>query len=111
MSVLGKTVTYPHKIDPTILEFIPRVKARESLTQLPAAGSDLWTAYEFSWLSNRGSPEEGIMKLSYGFRSKNIVESKSLKLYLGGYAYTRFQNKDEVTERIKKDLRSGLAID
>lgn len=110
MTVLGKTTTYPTVIDASILEFIPRSLGRSSLTHVAPHGIDYWTGYEFSWLSSRGSPEEAILKLHYSAQSTHIVESKSLKLYLGGFASTRFGSKAEIIERISSDLRLGLGV-
>lgn len=111
MSVLGKTVTYPQTVDPSILEFIPRSQSRGTISHLPPIGFDYWTAYEFSWLTSRGSPEEAILKLNYPVSSKNIVESKSLKLYLGGYSNSRFASKQDIMSQIRGDLRKGIGTD
>lgn len=93
-----------------ILEFIPRSHARKSLRHIPPEGYDIWTAYEFSWLNNRGSPEEAVLRLKYSAASNCIVESKSLKLFLGEFATTRYASKDEVREKIISPLCKGLGV-
>jgi 7-cyano-7-deazaguanine reductase len=71
-------------------------------------GYDLWRSYELSWLNGRGKPRAGILEVVYPVRSENIVESKSLKLYLGGLSYERFGAAGEVEETIRSDLERIL---
>lgn len=71
-------------------------------------GLDLWRAYEVSWLNPKGCPVAGIMELIYPRKSTNIIESKSLKLYLNGLAFERFDSKDELLMTIKNDLQQVL---
>lgn len=71
-------------------------------------GFDLWRAYEVSWLNQKGCPVAGIMELIYPRKSDNIVESKSLKLYLNGLVFERFDSKDELIMTIKNDLQPVL---
>jgi 7-cyano-7-deazaguanine reductase len=46
---------------------------------------DVWHAYELSFLTEKGLPVAGLLKLSYAADSEFLVESKSLKLYLNGF--------------------------
>lgn len=108
MSVLGNKTEYPTAVDPRILEFIPRDQSRRGLHSIAPSGFDYWTCYEFSWLNARGSPEEAVLKLRYSSDSKCIVESKSLKLYLGGFASTRAGDKGAARDRNMQDLARGL---
>ncbi|HQP29928.1 MAG TPA: NADPH-dependent 7-cyano-7-deazaguanine reductase QueF [Deltaproteobacteria bacterium] len=102
-TLLGKTVASPRGHDPSILTPIPRPVR-------PAAmyGFDLWRAYELSWLGPRGCPRAAIMELIYPCESACLVESKSLKLYLNGLAYARFDSADEVEQTIRRDLNAIL---
>jgi 7-cyano-7-deazaguanine reductase len=67
-------------------------------------GQDVWTGYEFSWLNERGKPEVAVMRLTVAAESSHIVESKSMKLYLNGYAQTRFDSTSKVRDRLAEDL-------
>ena len=49
---------------------------------LPFVGHDRWHAYELSWLDPRGKPQVATATLLVPAESPNLVESKSLKLYL-----------------------------
>jgi len=68
----------------------------------------LWTAYELSWLTPRGKPQVAIAHLLVPCESTHIVESKSLKLYLGSFAGTRFPDAEAVRERLERDLSAAL---
>jgi 7-cyano-7-deazaguanine reductase len=87
---------------------MPRGDKREGLgvteDALPFRGVDIWNAYEFSWLNSRGKPEVASAQFHVPCSSANMVESKSLKLYLGSYSQTRFSNKNEVISTLESDL-------
>jgi 7-cyano-7-deazaguanine reductase len=100
---LGQKVDGLRRRDSTILY---PVKRPEPVIMM--YGFDLWRAYEVSWLNPKGRPIIGIMELLYPRKSTNIVESKSLKLYLNGLAFERFDSKDEVSMAIKTDLQPIL---
>jgi 7-cyano-7-deazaguanine reductase len=78
---------------------------------VPFHGMDIWNAYEFSFLKQNGKPTAGILTLEYDSDSPNIVESKSLKLYLNSYAMLHFSSFDEVLYSIKTDLEKILEAD
>jgi 7-cyano-7-deazaguanine reductase len=106
-SPLGKPSAYPDRIDAGLLFPIPRALQRATLgigDELPFHGVDIWNAYELSWLDARGTPKIAIGELRVPATTPNLVESKSLKLYLGGYAQQRFESADAVRERIARDL-------
>lgn len=71
---------------------------------LPFCGEDLWTGYELSWLDAGGKPEVCGLRLRVPCTSPNIVESKSLKLYLNGLAQDRFADRGEVRTTLMADL-------
>ena len=52
---------------------------------LPFVGVDTWNAYEFSCLLDNGFPISGWLRWSYYSNTPNIIESKSVKLYLNSY--------------------------
>ncbi len=101
--LLGKKVEGPRKRDAAILYPVKRPEPG-----IIMYGFDLWRAYEVSWLNAKGRPVIAIMELIYPRTSANLIESKSLKLYLNGLSYERFDSKDEVASAIKTDLQPVL---
>jgi 7-cyano-7-deazaguanine reductase len=110
-SRLGQPVTYVDRYDPTLLFPISRAPKRQELGlagSLPFFGADLWTAFELSWLNPRGKPQVAIAHLTVPCETPNLVESKSLKLYLGSFSNTTFASADEVRERLRADLSEAV---
>lgn len=101
---LGRQTPSPETYDPSVLYPIPRGGSRPGMH-----GFDLWRAYELSWLDKRGKPEAAVLQLVYPLASRNIVESKSLKLYLHGIANTIFAGREELLGTIRGDLEAILA--
>ena len=69
---LGRSTDYVDEYTPSLLCPVPRWDARESLelealgdedTSLPFHGTDIWNAYEFTWLNTRGKPEVAVAQL------------------------------------------------
>ncbi|GAB6846700.1 NADPH-dependent 7-cyano-7-deazaguanine reductase QueF [Paraburkholderia kururiensis] len=109
-SPLGKPATYTEQYDPTLLFPIARAAAREAIgigAQLPFFGTDIWNAYELSWLTPRGKPQIAVATFFIPADSPNIVESKSFKLYLGSFAQTPFESIDAVRDTIKRDVAAA----
>ena len=67
-------------------------------------GVDIWNAWEFSWLDDSGRPHIGKLTILFSANSENIVESKSLKLYLNTFSNNQFQSPSIATDLIKHDL-------
>ena len=67
-------------------------------------GLDHWQAYELSWLNVRGKPEVAIGEFYFNSESENIVESKSLKLYLNSLNQERYKSAEAVRSIIEQDL-------
>ena len=106
-SPLGKSTDYAEQYDPDLLFPIARADSRVPLGltfSLPFDGSDLWTAWEVSWLNAAGLPQIASASLQVPCDSPNLIESKSLKLYLGSFAMTPFESAQELTARINADL-------
>jgi 7-cyano-7-deazaguanine reductase len=106
-SKLGKQTSYPDHYDPSQLFPIERAPKRQEIGldgALPFFGADLWTAFELSWLNARGKPQVAIAHFTVPCETPNIIESKSLKLYLGSFSNTQFASVDEVRERLRADL-------
>jgi 7-cyano-7-deazaguanine reductase len=110
-SQLGKPVPYADRYDPSLLFPIARAPKREEIGIAgapPFFGADLWTAYEVSWLNRRGKPQLAIAHFTVPCETPNIVESKSLKLYLGSFNSTEFAGPDAVRERLRADLSEAV---
>lgn len=110
-SPLGKTTEYPSQYDPSILYPIERKPMREQLGitgSLPFFGLDFWNAYELSWLNLRGKPQIALMNFNVSADSPNIVESKSLKLYLNSLSQTRFDEPADLIHLLRKDLSDAF---
>jgi len=114
---LGKQSNYPQHYDPSVLVAVPRILNRGqygiSNDSLPFSGVDVWHCYEFSFLSEKGAPVVGTLKIIYPANNEFLVESKSLKLYLNSfnmdrYGETRTQGISKVVGIIKKDLSELL---
>lgn len=115
-SPLGHATAYPERYDPGQLFPVERAPLRAAL---PAAaldamrGTDLWNAYELSWLDARGKPQVAIASFTVPASSPCVVESKSVKLYLTAFNQTRFGSVDEVRAAIASDLgkATGVAVE
>jgi len=113
---LGSLTSYPETLDPSVLFRIPRRDARGALgfgDGVPFLGRDRWTCYELAWLDSRGVPKIGIASIEYGADSPHLVESKSLKLFLGSFNFTRFDSAADVEHTIAaalQDLFDGAPV-
>ena len=104
---LGRDTDYPQKYAPEVLCPIARAASREPLgitEPLPFAGIDIWNAWELTWLGDNGHPKVAIAEIRVPADSQNLVESKSLKLYLGSFAMSRFADPAHVEKTIATDL-------
>lgn len=92
--LLGKVVEYPKEYSPEILVTVPRKENREKYgIHSPAKifkGYDVWHAYEAGFLTQKGLPVTGLLKIVYQTSSPYIVESKSLKLYFNSFNMSRY---------------------
>jgi 7-cyano-7-deazaguanine reductase len=109
---LGHATGYPDTYDPTQLFAIARAPQRVEIglsERLPFTGSDVWTAYELTWLGPRGKPAIAIATIDVPADSPSLIESKSMKLYLGSFAQSTFTTPADVIATIERDL--GARID
>jgi 7-cyano-7-deazaguanine reductase len=107
LSPLGRQVAYATDYDPSLMHPIPRATQRAALglgDDLPFTGADFWNAYELSWLDGRGKPRVALAELRVPATSPQIVESKSLKLFLGSVAQTRFADAEALRTLLMRDL-------
>lgn len=107
-SLLGQSTPYCSQYDASLLFPIPRQEKRDELgfdqDSLPFQGLDIWTAFEVSWLNQKGKPNAVIAEFAFPADSPNLIESKSFKLYLNSFNGTRFENQQQVEELLIKDL-------
>lgn len=114
---LGRAVDYPRGYDPALLFPIPRAHGRAAIglhdDALPFTGMDRWHAYELGWLDPRGKPVVATATITVPAQSPQLIESKSLKLYLNSLNAHRFEAPEAVRERIARDLSqaAGAAVD
>ncbi|MDH2997822.1 NADPH-dependent 7-cyano-7-deazaguanine reductase QueF [Pasteurellaceae bacterium LFhippo2] len=105
---LGQKTRYKSEYDATLLQPVPRKLNRDSLgitEQQPFnQGADIWTLYELSWLNSKGVPQVAVADVAIDFRSENLIESKSFKLYLNSFNQTRFETISQVEQIIQNDL-------
>ncbi len=109
-NLLGQVAAYADRYAPDLLYPIPRKDSRESLGisgDLPFHGADRWNAYEISWLNPRGKPEIAVGEIEFPVTSTNLVESKSLKLYLNSLNGMPYTSLEEVQDLIRKDLENA----
>ncbi len=106
--------TYVNQYDPSQLFPISRETGRQTLglssADLPFEGFDLWNAYEFTYLTQDGVPRHLALRLWIPIQSPSLIESKSMKLYLGSFAGSRFESESEVIETIARDLSEALGL-
>lgn len=109
-SSLGKAVAYPSQYDPGLLFPVARACKRAELglgAELPFLGVDIWNAYELGWLDARGKPRVALAEFRVPAESPNLIESKSLKLYLNSYNQTRVHDTDALRTQLVRDLAAA----
>ena len=104
---LGRASGHPDRYDAALLFTVPRAPQRRALGiagALPFHGADVWTAYELTWLDESGKPQVALATFEVPADSPSIIESKSMKLYLGAFAQTSFAGMTDVAAAIERDL-------
>ena len=115
-SPLGRPTTQPQQYSPESLCPISRAESRSMLglaEPMPFHGTDLWNAWELTWLAPSGLPRVATAEIRVPADSPNIIESKSMKLYLASFTMTHQASVDDVHTVIARDLGecAGLAVD
>ncbi|WP_230656212.1 NADPH-dependent 7-cyano-7-deazaguanine reductase QueF [Psychrobacter sp. I-STPA10] len=109
--VLGESTSYPKSYSPEVLYPISRTLGRGHInydTNKLCVGVDWWHAFEVSWLNSQGISQVALARFSIPATSTNIVESKSLKLYLNSLNFTEFDDWQTVQQTISKDLSEAV---
>jgi 7-cyano-7-deazaguanine reductase len=95
---LGKATSNYSLASFKTLDPIPRALNSDSF------GVDFWNAYEFTYLDKNKLPVLKVLEIAVPSNSKNIVESKSLKIYLNSFYKNKYKYQKDVLTVIKKDL-------
>ncbi|KKZ54533.1 NADPH-dependent 7-cyano-7-deazaguanine reductase QueF [Haemophilus haemolyticus] len=105
---LGQKTEYASQYDRTLLQPVPRALNRDGLgitqNQPFTIGADIWTAYEISWLNEKGLPQVAIADIYLDYQSQNLIESKSFKLYLNSFNQNKFADFNAVQQTMQRDL-------
>lgn len=105
---LGQKTEYASQYDRTLLQPVPRALNRDGLgitqNQPFTIGADIWTAYEISWLNEKGLPQVAIADIYLDYQSQNLIESKSFKLYLNSFNQSKFTDFNVVQQTMQRDL-------
>jgi 7-cyano-7-deazaguanine reductase len=110
-SQLGRTSAYVDQYDASLLFPLARSTKRLELGitgATPFFGADMWTAFELSWLNLRGKPQVALAHITVPCETPNLIESKSLKLYLNSFNNTRFADAETVQARLRADLSEAV---
>lgn len=111
-SPLGQKTVYIETYNNTLLFPISRQPKRNTIgiseQSLPFYGYDVWTAFELSWLNEKGKPVVAVADIIIPCDSPNIIESKSFKLYLNSFNNTQFHSAEKVQQTIIHDLSQAV---
>ncbi len=113
-STLGQTTEYTQTYSPHLLDPIPRALGRSKIDlkdPLPFTGMDIWNGFELSWLNPKGKPEIATSEFYFPHSTPNVIESKSLKLYLNSFNQTPFDSFERVEDVMKSDLSQAAGGD
>ena len=112
---LGQPTEYLSVYDPDLLFGIPRFNSRKKLglgETLPFCGVDLWNAWDLTWLDATGKPVVATATIQVAADSSDLIESKSLKLYLNSLSMTRYRHVSDIAATLAADLSAtaGSAV-
>ena len=107
-SLLGRESKLIRGHAPEVLFPIDRQEQRSRYgiepVSVPFVGLDRLNCYELNWLSQDGSPSVGGLQITIPVESPAMIESKSLRLYIGGLAHEVFKSKEILQRIIAADL-------
>jgi len=105
-SSLGQETAYPSQYDPSVLFAIARGESRAAYIsgELPFDGVDIWNAWELTWLGPGDLPVVATLEIKVPADTPNLIESKSLKLYLNSFSMSQFDSPSAIRATIAKDL-------
>ena len=107
---LGKKVAAPKKFDPKVLFPISRTDQRKGVFEKTdfskIKGDDVWNIHELLWIDKKNNYHHNELSISLNCTSKNTIESKSMKLFLGSLVHKKFENISEVKNVIKRHIEA-----
>ncbi len=107
---LGKKVAAPKKFDPKVLFPISRTDQRKGVFEKTdfskIKGDDVWNIHELLWIDKKNNSHHNELSISLNCTSKNTIESKSMKLFLGSLVHKKFENISEVKNVIKRHIEA-----
>jgi 7-cyano-7-deazaguanine reductase len=108
---LGRPAFASISYDPDQLRSIPRKIGREAIelignSPLPFLGEDIWNCWELSWLDSNGKPVIAVAEIRIPATTPNMIESKSLKLYLNSFNMTRINSPEFLCETLTRDIEN-----
>lgn len=103
-TLLGQTTEYVDTYRPALLTPIPRSLGRDAIGVHDFRGTDVWRLYEITWINERGLPVAAAGEIRVPATSPCIVESKSLKLYIGSLTQTKIASVEEAARLIARDV-------
>ena len=107
---LGKKVAAPKKFDPKVLFPISRTDQRKGVFEKTdfskIKGDDVWNIHELLWIDKKNNSHHNELSISLNCTSKNTIESKSMKLFLGSLVHKKFKNISEVKSVIKRHIEA-----
>ena len=103
-TLLGQTTEYVDTYRPDLLTPIPRSLGRDAIGVHDFRGTDVWRLYEITWINERGRPVAAAGEIRVPATSPCIVESKSLKLYIGSLTQTKIASVEEAARLIARDV-------
>ena len=103
-TLLGQTTEYVDTYRPDLLPPIPRSLGRDAIGVHDFRGTDVWRLYEITWINERGLPVAAAGEIRVPATSPCIVESKSLKLYIGSLTQTKIASVEEAARLIARDV-------
>ena len=104
---LGQKSSYPSGYDKTLLHPVERRMQRQAMKipeNVEFKGYDVWNAYEILCRNLKGKPMRTLATFLVPANSRNLCESKSVKLYLNSLNHERFSSLDVVAHIIARDL-------
>lgn len=107
---LGKKSGYPHQYTPALLFAIARDDSRKAFGAgaMPFHGTDIWNAWELTWLGPGDLPVAATAEIRISAATPNLIESKSLKLYLNSFAMSRYDTPAAVADTMTTDLSASV---
>ena len=109
--LLGKKVSNPKEFSPEILFPIERQEQRKHLNNSDFKGEDIWNIHELLWIDNNDCHHHNEISIVIPCSSANIVESKSLKLFISSVVHKRFKSLPEVNGLIKHHIEELVEAD